>query len=290
MAGHMVIPRFTMAISRDSSGVTRRWVTAVGPAETALPETDELFEAVIWQYGNGGAPRADPGIIGFDTPMTEQGYAAVVAEAVATMTTPGAGGLAKVVLSRPVHVRLDGPLPLAGVLRRLRAAEPDCTIFSMPVPDGTFFGATPELLVARHGARVSSHPLAGTVPAGRHGPIRRRRAARLGPLRQESGGAPLRRGRRRCRARSPLLRTLGPRRAVTGGVPVRGPPGHPDRRRPRDARECPRTGPAAPPHAGRGRNTACRSPGVHRLPRGGFHAAIGPDRSGGWTAAARANG
>ena len=166
MAGRMVIPRFTMAISRDSSGVTRRWVTAVGPAETALPETDELFEAVIWQYGNGGAPRADPGIIGFDTPMTERGYAAVVAEAVATMTTPGTGGLAKVVLSRPVHVRLDGPLPLAGVLRRLRAAEPDCTIFSMPVPDGTFFGATPELLVARHGARVSSHPLAGTVPRG----------------------------------------------------------------------------------------------------------------------------
>ena len=36
----------------------------------------------------------------------------------------------------------------------------------MPVPDGTFFGASPELLVARHEDRVSSHPLAGTVPRG----------------------------------------------------------------------------------------------------------------------------
>ena len=33
MAGHLVIPRFTMGISRDADGVTRRWATAVGPAD-----------------------------------------------------------------------------------------------------------------------------------------------------------------------------------------------------------------------------------------------------------------
>jgi isochorismate synthase len=36
----------------------------------------------------------------------------------------------------------------------------------MPTPDGTFFGASPELLVARHETRVTCHPLAGTVPRG----------------------------------------------------------------------------------------------------------------------------
>jgi isochorismate synthase len=41
-----------------------------------------------------------------------------------------------------------------------------CTVFAMPVPAGTFFGASPELLVARHGRRVTCHPLAGTVPRG----------------------------------------------------------------------------------------------------------------------------
>ena len=84
---------------------------------------------------------------------------------VAAMGAPGAT-LRKVVLSRTITVELDGTLPLSAVLRRLRAGEPNCTIFSMPVPDGTFFGASPELLVAVHGDRVSCHPLAGTVRRG----------------------------------------------------------------------------------------------------------------------------
>lgn len=165
MAGLLVIPRFTMGIARDPDSVTRRWATAVGPADATLPGTDELFESVIWQYGTGPDVRPDPGVVGLRTPMPASGYAAMVSEAVGTMRAPGAT-LRKVVLSRPVAVDLDGEVPLAGVLRRLRAGEPDCTIFSMPVPDGTFFGASPELLVARHGERVSSHPLAGTVPRG----------------------------------------------------------------------------------------------------------------------------
>jgi isochorismate synthase len=36
----------------------------------------------------------------------------------------------------------------------------------MPVPDGTFFGASPEPLVARQGPNVSCHPLAGTIARG----------------------------------------------------------------------------------------------------------------------------
>ena len=51
MDGYLVIPRFTMGISRDAEGITRRWATAVGPTDAALPGTDELFDAVIWQYG-----------------------------------------------------------------------------------------------------------------------------------------------------------------------------------------------------------------------------------------------
>src|ERR1019366_7372481 len=49
---------------------------------------------------------------------------------------------------------------------RLPAHEPTCTIFLFPVPDGTFFGASPELLIARNGRRVWCHPLAGTIPRG----------------------------------------------------------------------------------------------------------------------------
>jgi isochorismate synthase len=164
--GHLVVPRFTMGTSRDADGVTRRWATAVGPADVPLPSTSELFDAVIWQYGTSPQLREPlAATVELTTPMTAAGYAAMAGDAIAVMTQPDAT-LRKVVLSRPVEVRLPGRLVLSDVLRRLRAGEPNCTIFSMPVTDGSFFGASPELLVARHGTRVSSHPLAGTVPRG----------------------------------------------------------------------------------------------------------------------------
>ena len=50
-SGSPIVPRFTMGIAVDADGTTRRWATAVGPADLALPETDELFDSVIWQYG-----------------------------------------------------------------------------------------------------------------------------------------------------------------------------------------------------------------------------------------------
>jgi menaquinone-specific isochorismate synthase len=165
MAGLLVIPRFTMGIARDAGGTVRRWATAIGPADTPLPDTDQLFNAVLWQYGTTPAVEKAPGIAGVTATMSGDGYAAMVRDAVECMGKPGAV-LRKVVLSRSIALDLDGPLHLAEVLRRLRAAEPHCTVFSMPVPDGTFFGASPELLVARNADRVASHPLAGTVARG----------------------------------------------------------------------------------------------------------------------------
>ena len=165
MAGQLVIPRFSMGIERDADGVTRRWATAVGPTDMTLPGTAELFDAVIWQYGTTPEVSTDPTVARLTTPMGSGAYGHLVAEAVAVLRAPGAS-LRKVVLSRPISVELDGALPLSAVLRRLRTGEPNCTVFCMPVPDGAFFGASPELLVARHGGRVSCHPLAGTVRRG----------------------------------------------------------------------------------------------------------------------------
>jgi isochorismate synthase len=167
LSGFLIVPRFTMGIARDVDGMTQRWVTAVGPRHDPLPETEELFDAVIWQYGTApdGAALAEVDIRTTTTTMSSAGYADMVAGAVATMSAPGAV-LKKVVLSRRITVELSGPLALSMVLRRLRAHEPTCTVFSLPVPEGTFFGASPELLVARHDRRISCHPLAGTVARG----------------------------------------------------------------------------------------------------------------------------
>ncbi len=167
LGGSLVVPRFTMGIARDRDGDTRRWATAVGAADVPLPDTDELFDAVIWQYGTTPDDDAAPvaGVVEMTSALPSDAYRAAVARAVATMEEPDAA-LRKVVLSRPLDLRLDAPLSLAAVLRRLRAAEPTCTVFCMPLSDGSFFGASPELLVACHGSTVSCLPLAGTVARG----------------------------------------------------------------------------------------------------------------------------
>jgi menaquinone-specific isochorismate synthase len=66
----------------------------------------------------------------------------------------------KVVLARDVRVEADVPFDVAEVARGLRASQPGCFVF---VARG-LVGASPELLVARHGAVVRCRPLAGTSP------------------------------------------------------------------------------------------------------------------------------
>ncbi len=182
----------------------------------------------------------------------------MVADAVAVMAEPGAA-LRKVVLSRPVEVRLSGPLPLSAVLRRLRAGEPNCTIFSMPVPDGSFFGASPELLVARHGTRVSCHPLAGTVPRGDT-------ARTDADAQRDLAGSAKNRAEHRyvvddiaATLRPFCAGAVGPGRALRGRLPLGGPP------RARGSR-------AAWPGPGRPACSSCSSGSIPRRPWAARHA------------------
>jgi menaquinone-specific isochorismate synthase len=68
------------------------------------------------------------------------------------------GAFDKVVVAREVVVEANRPIVVADVLERLRNLYPSCRIFSI---EG-FVGASPELLVARRGPDIESHPLAGT--------------------------------------------------------------------------------------------------------------------------------
>lgn len=69
------------------------------------------------------------------------------------------GQLAKVVLARDLIAESDEPLDPRFVLTRLAYRYPQCWTFAV---DG-LVGATPELLVRRQGAEVSSRVLAGTT-------------------------------------------------------------------------------------------------------------------------------
>ena len=81
-----------------------------------------------------------------------------------------AGWLDKAVLAREVTVEADRPFGRAAVLGRLAertaGSAPGRPGGSYLFASGGFVGATPELLVARHGRLAISRPLAGTVPRG----------------------------------------------------------------------------------------------------------------------------
>ncbi len=87
-------------------------------------------------------------------------YAGAVAEAARRVR---AGELRKVVLARTIEVggRAFDPRRLA---HRLRAVDPHAYTFIAPAGDGLLVGASPELLVARHGSEVRANPLAGSAP------------------------------------------------------------------------------------------------------------------------------
>jgi menaquinone-specific isochorismate synthase len=77
-----------------------------------------------------------------------------------------AGRFAKVVVAREVVATANRVIHVPTVLRRLRSLYPACTVVGAPlgVGDRHFVAASPEILVARDGANVRSHPLAGTIP------------------------------------------------------------------------------------------------------------------------------
>ena len=79
--------------------------------------------------------------------------------------------LKKVVLARALELRAQAPLDPMAILRRLIEADPEATAYladlspARPRYTGAVLvGASPELLVARVGERVSCQPFAGSAP------------------------------------------------------------------------------------------------------------------------------
>jgi len=88
-------------------------------------------------------------------------YAGAVGEAARRVR---AGELRKVVLARTIEVAAGRAFDARRLAHRLRAVDPEAFSFIAPTDDGILVGASPELLVTRHGAEVRSVPLAGSAP------------------------------------------------------------------------------------------------------------------------------
>lgn len=134
------------------------WVTTIA-GEDDSGEVERLASGLV----SGATAAKDPELgewapdsFELRSSLSHREWVETVAEAVAAVR---AGDLDKVVLARRVEVVANRPLPTGQILERLAALYPACMVFRV----GNFLGASPELLVGRHGPTVTTHPLAGTV-------------------------------------------------------------------------------------------------------------------------------
>jgi isochorismate synthase len=138
-----VVPKVT--VGKDAEGNV--WITAI----------DSDIDAAIATLPTPRPPTPDGGSFNVRPGVPIDTYLAAVAAGRDAVKT---GALTKVVIARDIFISADKLLDVRAILRRLRASFGSSYRYSI---DG-FIGASPELLIARHGDVVRSHPLAGTTP------------------------------------------------------------------------------------------------------------------------------
>jgi isochorismate synthase len=152
--GELVVP--AAVARRDADGTT--WMTTIDGA------AEDLEPAPAPVASGGGfvlRPGFDPGA-----------FQAAVCRGRDLVRS---GRLTKVVIARDILVKAEHPIDVHAVLTRLRASFGSSHLFAV---EG-FIGASPELLVARHGDVVRAHPLAGTTPRTGDPTVDARLAAQL---------------------------------------------------------------------------------------------------------------
>jgi menaquinone-specific isochorismate synthase len=149
--GQLAVP--ALLLRRGSDGATWAVATAAGRAPQP-PDLDALV-------GTADDDLPWPRITAARAPLGQQ-RADWKAAVTAALQAIAGGRLDKVVLARELEVDTDRPFRRAAVLRRLRDRAAGAYLYA----SGAFLGASPELLVARHGGLATSQPMAGTVPSG----------------------------------------------------------------------------------------------------------------------------
>ncbi len=145
---HLIVP--SLIVQRSPNG---SWVATSIAEQDTMPTVAKAGDEL-------DLPSTQPKIRSAVALPTPSGYEEAVRAATKIMED---STLRKVVLGRRLTVSLDRPLHVGQALNRLSAREPLCTMYVVPTSRGRFFGASPELIVAKEGTRFRSHPLAGSV-------------------------------------------------------------------------------------------------------------------------------
>jgi salicylate biosynthesis isochorismate synthase/menaquinone-specific isochorismate synthase len=156
----MVMPE--LSICRDGDDAYLTVNAAVAPGTDPADALDRL-RARLAGLRAEPLPMLDPLRIGrteIESVRTPGEFESAVAAAVERIR---GGALEKVVLAREVLLRAPGAYDVAAVFGALRELFPACFCFCCGTPEAAFLGASPELLVRRSGAGVSTVALAGSA-------------------------------------------------------------------------------------------------------------------------------
>ncbi|HEX2212812.1 MAG TPA: chorismate-binding protein, partial [Mycobacterium sp.] len=135
------------------------------PAALIRPQEVQFLDALpAWPL------RTLPTVTIAETRPDPGEHRARIAAALTRLRDPG-GRLQKVVLARALRLVTEGRLDARTIVDRLTTADPaanayiaDLTAAGGPYSGTVLVGASPELLVARHGDRVVCAPFAGSAP------------------------------------------------------------------------------------------------------------------------------
>lgn len=152
--GELIVPEFVLC--RTPSG--GMWLTAVGDTTAAVSVGDSAMITAALARLPGVEPGGEPSSMTLLSKLPPELWRDDIVGRARDLIR--SGELDKCVLARELEVTADAPFDPAVVMARLDQTFPTANLFLV---DG-FFGASPELLVARLGDVVRAHPLAGTLP------------------------------------------------------------------------------------------------------------------------------
>jgi isochorismate synthase len=158
----LALPEVSLVRHDGRSWLTVAAVAGVGVDPWALG--DRLRRRVGGLRVDDSLPMLDPSPAGGTARVVSAAAPEEHERAVAVLTERiRSGALEKAVLAREVRVEAASAHDPAALFAALRDLFGSCFCFCCGTPEGTFLGASPELLVRRSGASASSVALAGST-------------------------------------------------------------------------------------------------------------------------------
>jgi isochorismate synthase len=159
--GSLVLPELSICRQGERAFLTVNAVVA--PGEDAEARSAALEARLAGLRATAALPMLDPHPTAPAQIRSARPPGDFEAAVSAATYRIGAGEMSKVVLAREVIVAAGSAHDPAAIFGAMRSEFPSCFCFCVGTPEAAFVGASPELLVRRSGASVSTVALAGST-------------------------------------------------------------------------------------------------------------------------------